>query len=77
LYSVYSENQNGTRVIEWSPFSGSDNDTDFSNDIALMTFRGYVAPVPSLSLWAIILLALSILLMSFRFKMTHKKHNFR
>jgi len=67
-YGLYYTNfDNGIRTVEWSPSSVTDNDTDPSNDISLMTFRGFVAPVPSLTVYGIVLLALMFLGMGFRF----------
>lgn len=67
-HGLYHTNfENGIRAVEWSPFSVTDNDTDPSNDIALMTFRGYVPPVPSLSLYGLLFLVMMFLGITFRF----------
>jgi len=66
-YGLYQTNfENGNRTVEWSSSSVTDNDTNSSNDIAPMTFLGFVASVPSFSSWGLILLVLSLLGVTFR-----------
>ncbi len=56
------------RKIEWSSFSYGDTDTEPTNDIALMNFRGQATPVPSLSIYSLILMALMMMAFAYRFK---------
>ncbi|KAA3638176.1 MAG: hypothetical protein DWP95_13240 [Proteobacteria bacterium] len=69
LYYIYSNN--GGRTVKWSSLSVTDNDTDPSNDVALMTFRGYIPPVPSLTIYGLILLVGVIMVITFRFRIRH------
>src|SRR5690554_736373 len=72
LYYIYSEA--GSRTVEWSPLSVTDNDTNSSNDIALMTFRGYIPPIPSLSLYGLFFLVLMVIGFSFKFNTKKQDH---
>lgn len=70
----YTNLKNETKTIEWSPLSVTDNDVDPSNDISLMTFRGYVPAVPVLSLYSLVLLTLMVIGFSFKFNTKKQDH---
>ncbi|MCX7545874.1 hypothetical protein [Marinicella gelatinilytica] len=63
----YTNLKNETKTIEWSPLSVTDNDTDPSNNISVMTFRGYIPTVPSLSIFGLVFLTLAVMGIIFRF----------
>lgn len=66
----YVNFDNETRSMEWRSNSSTDNDTNSSNDAFLMSFRGQVTPVPSLSIYSLILLGLVMTFFAYRFKTT-------
>ena len=75
-YGLFQTNfENGNRVVEWSLSSVTDDDIDLSNDVAVMSFFGFVAPVPSFSLWGSLLLTLSFLGIAFRYSIPENINN--
>ena len=68
LYSAFFYDRTRTMDIGWSSFEGNDNDTDPSNDRAVLTFQAYnpPQPVPSFTFYGLLLLILTVLGLALR-----------